>query len=41
MQTAELDVNGDSVLDTSLTLIDGAVVQLLGVSGVGDWHALV
>jgi Ca2+-binding RTX toxin-like protein len=37
----QLDVNGDAVLDTSLRLTDGAVVQLLGVSGVGDWHALL
>jgi Ca2+-binding RTX toxin-like protein len=39
--TAQLDVDGDTVLDTALTLTDGAVVQLLGVSGVGDWHVLV
>jgi hypothetical protein len=40
-QLTELDVNGDAVLDTSLMLSDGAVVRLLGVSGVSDWHALL
>ena len=40
-QLSELDVNGDSAFDTALTLTDGAAIQLLGVSGVGDWHVLV
>jgi serralysin len=36
------DVNGDSVLDTTLTLVDGAgtvqgTVEILGVSSVSDW----
>jgi hypothetical protein len=38
-------VNHDGVLDTTLTLQDGAgavqgTVQLLGVSGVADWSLL-
>jgi Ca2+-binding RTX toxin-like protein len=40
-QLAELDVNGDAVLDTQLTLNDGARVQLAGVNGVNDWHVLL
>jgi hypothetical protein len=36
-----LDVDGDTVLDTSLTLNDGATIQLLGVSGVSQWSALL
>ena len=40
-QLAQLDVNGNSVLDTALTLDDGAAIRLLGVSGVSDWHALL
>jgi hypothetical protein len=38
---AESDVNGDTVLDTALTLTDGARVQLLNLSGVSDWHNLL
>jgi Ca2+-binding RTX toxin-like protein len=40
-QLAELDVNGDSVLDTSLTLSGGAVVNLLGVNGANVPELLV
>jgi Ca2+-binding RTX toxin-like protein len=40
-QMAELDVNGDTVLDTALTLNDGSRIQLLRVSGVSDWHVLL
>jgi Ca2+-binding RTX toxin-like protein len=40
-QLAERDVNGDTALDTTLTLNDGALVQLLNVSGVSDWHTLL
>ena len=38
---AELDVNGDAVLDTQLTLNDGAAVQLTEVNGVNDWQNLL
>ncbi len=31
------DVNDDTVLDTTLTLSDGGMVQVLGVSNVADW----
>jgi Ca2+-binding RTX toxin-like protein len=41
IQMTEADVNGDSVLDTSLVLSDGAVVQLANVSGVSDWQSLL
>ena len=40
-QLAQLDVNSDSVLDTSLTLSNGTLVQLEGVNGVSDWHLLL
>jgi serralysin len=36
----EFDLNGDLVLDTSLTLADGAIIQLLGVSNVSQWDLL-
>ena len=39
------DVNGDGILDTTLTLVDGdgavqGTVQVLGVSDVADWSTL-
>ena len=37
----EIDVNGDTVFDTALKLNDGALVQLLNVSGVSDSHVLL
>lgn len=40
-QLAELDVDGDTVLDTSLTLSDGSAVRLLGVSGVSQLDVLL
>ena len=40
-QLVQLDVDGDSVLDTVLTLNDGAAVRLIGVSGVTNFDMLI
>jgi hypothetical protein len=40
VEQAEIDVDGDLVLDTALTLDDGATVQLLGVNNVNPWELL-
>jgi serralysin len=40
VEQSEIDIDGDLVLDTALTLDDGATVQLLGVNNVNPWEVL-
>ena len=40
VEQTEADVDGDLLLDTALTLDDGAVVQLLGISNVNPWELM-
>ncbi|MBX9775705.1 MAG: cadherin domain-containing protein [Xanthobacteraceae bacterium] len=40
VEQTEYDVDGDLVLDTALTLDDGATVQLLGVNNADLWQLL-
>lgn len=40
VEQAEFDLDGDAVLDTSLTLDNGAIIQLMGVSNVSQWDLM-
>lgn len=40
VEQTEFDIDGDFVLDTALTLDDGATVQLLGINNVNQWELL-
>jgi Ca2+-binding RTX toxin-like protein len=39
-EQTEYDLDGDAVLDTSLTLDDGAIIQLISVSNVSQWELM-